>query len=189
MTNAQIQKFIAELQEINLLVSAEWSANKQNVGDLIETILIAGYLSGREAAEGYLDYVIDTGADLAALDGSLNKVIAGKTYKERINDYLENNGSVDEVIRVAETEYHRMYNDGIIDGANEIGYRTGEYITKTWVTAGDDKVRDTHEYLEGMTIPLNDMFYTFDGDSAYAPGGFSKAENDVNCRCTLLLGH
>ena len=170
-------------------MTEEFEANKPNVGEFIGLLLISAYLSGRAAAEDYLDYKLDTPLDIDALDGSLNKVIAGKTYKERIDEYVENEGTVDEIVRVAETEFHRMYNDGVIDGANEIGYQTGEMITKTWVTAGDEKVRETHSYLEGMTIALNEMFYTFDGDSAYAPGGFSKAENDVNCRCVLILGH
>ena len=28
-------------------------------------------------------------------------------------------------------------------------------------------------------------FYTFDGDHASRPGKFTKAENNVNCRCVL----
>ncbi len=80
---------------------------------------------------------------------------------------------------IFENEYHRMYNAGAYD------YGVNHYKAKTWVTAGDEKVRDTHEYLEGVTIPVDAEFITFDDDSALYPGGFSNAGNNVNCRCIL----
>nr|DAV01099.1 MAG TPA: hypothetical protein [Bacteriophage sp.] len=49
----------------------------------------------------------------------------------------------------------------------------------------DDKVRATHQPLHAKTIPIDDYFVTFDGDRALKPGGFTKPENNVNCRCQL----
>lgn len=49
----------------------------------------------------------------------------------------------------------------------------------------DDKVRDTHDYLEGMSVGIDEEFYTYDGDHALYPGGFENAQNNVNCRCFL----
>jgi hypothetical protein len=51
----------------------------------------------------------------------------------------------------------------------------------------DEKVRDTHKYLEGMTVALDEEFYTYDGDHAPAPHGFTKVENNANCRCVVTL--
>ena len=51
----------------------------------------------------------------------------------------------------------------------------------------DDKVRETHDYLEGVEVDLASEFVTFDGDSAKFPGDFSRAENNVNCRCVIDL--
>lgn len=51
----------------------------------------------------------------------------------------------------------------------------------------DDRVRDTHSYLEGMEVPYNARFYTYDGDSAEAPGMFSLPENNINCRCVVEI--
>jgi hypothetical protein len=59
--------------------------------------------------------------------------------------------------------------------------------SKTWVTMMDDRVRDTHDYLEGETVGIGEDFYTYDGDHASAPGLFELAENNVNCRCELLF--
>ena len=51
----------------------------------------------------------------------------------------------------------------------------------------DEKVRDTHQYLELMTVDIDEDFYTYDGDHASAPGMFELAQNNVNCRCELLF--
>ena len=58
---------------------------------------------------------------------------------------------------------------------------------KTWHTMGDNKVRDTHAPLDGVSAPINGQFYTWDADSAPAPGQFEKADNNVNCRCWLTF--
>lgn len=91
--------------------------------------------------------------------------------------YNANDGT--RIKTIFDNEYHRMYNAGAYD------YAKGHYKTKKWVTAGDDLVRETHEYLEGITIPVDAEFITFDNDSALYPGGFSNASNNVNCRCIL----
>lgn len=57
---------------------------------------------------------------------------------------------------------------------------------KTWQTQKDERVRDTHRFLQGVTIPTDQRFWTIDGDSALTPGGFLTAQNNVNCRCVLV---
>jgi hypothetical protein len=49
----------------------------------------------------------------------------------------------------------------------------------------DDRVRDTHDPLEGVTVDWDEEFYTWDNDHAPYPGAFEKPENSVNCRCWL----
>ena len=88
----------------------------------------------------------------------------------------------DAIIRILETEMHRDANEAALETARHAGA-----TTKTWVTMLDDKVRETHDYLEGVTVGIDDEFITFDGDKATAPGLFSLAENNVNCRCELLF--
>jgi uncharacterized protein with gpF-like domain len=56
---------------------------------------------------------------------------------------------------------------------------------KRWRTMNDDRVRDTHDYLEGMVVPFSERFYSYDGDSAEYPGGFALPENNINCRCVV----
>ena len=108
--------------------------------------------------------------------------VAGKTWRERVEDYFANGGTGEDIARIADTEMHRIANAAALDTAKRAGAKT-----KTWITMMDDRVRDTHDYLEGETVGIDDDFYTYDGDHASAPGLFELAENNVNCRCELLF--
>lgn len=108
--------------------------------------------------------------------------VAGKTWRERVEDYFANGGTGEDIARIADTEMHRIANTAALDTAKRAGA-----TRKTWATMLDDKVRETHDYLEGMTVDIDDEFYTYDGDHASAPGLFTLAQNNVNCRCELLF--
>lgn len=113
------------------------------------------------------------------LERALNKEIADKTWRDRIEEYYQT-GNIEDINRVIDTETHRMYNTGAFDEAEEV-----PEAKKRWATMQDDRVRETHEYLEGEVVPLGELFYTFDGDSARFPGDFTLPENCINCRCWL----
>ena len=87
--------------------------------------------------------------------------------------------------KVLDTEWHRLYNGGGHDRAEEVEEEEGGRIYKTWYTMRDERVRDTHQPLEGIKVPLNRLFWTWDGDSAPYPGAFRLAQNNVNCRCRV----
>lgn len=114
--------------------------------------------------------------------------VAGSTWVERVLN-LVSNGEVtgSKVNRIVETESHRIINNvKYIVGSVEAD-RTGIPVYKEWATQRDDKVRETHNYLEGSKVKLNEPFVTIGGDSALYPGGFTDAENNVNCRCIVKL--
>lgn len=58
-------------------------------------------------------------------------------------------------------------------------------LQKTWLTAGDDRVRDSHRDLDGDTIAVDEVF---DNGLRHPRDvkGRDPAET-INCRCTLLL--
>lgn len=113
---------------------------------------------------------------------TVNEKVAGKTWEERIKEWFDNGGTGDDIIRIAETESHRIANRSALDTAKKAGA-----TKKTWVTMLDDRVRETHDYLEGVQVNIDDDFYTFDGSHAPAPGMFGIPEEDINCRCELLF--
>lgn len=106
---------------------------------------------------------------------SVYKKIDGKTWEDRIKEIK----TKEELERIVKTECYRDYNEGAFDTAE--GFATH----KTWVTMGDEKVRDTHWYLDGLTVEMNENFYTLDGDYAPHPFAFQNASNNINCRCVL----
>ena len=59
-------------------------------------------------------------------------------------------------------------------------------VYKRWKDVGDEKVRDTHQYLNGISVPLNDYFYSISGDYGRFPGDFKTAEENSNCRCGIV---
>lgn len=155
--------------------------DKRDVIDEIWDLLIMAYLYGNEAVNDEFGFNVDP--DYGLLDEALNLRIDGKTTKDRLSEYIDL-GDYEAIRKVIETESHRMYNKGIIDTA-EAAPPTGSVLMKRWNTMLDDRVRLTHDFLEGVTVPLGSEFATIDGDKAQYPGGFSKAENNVNCRCVL----
>ena len=128
-------------------------------------------------AAGCLDIDRPIPVSETRLSEVIYKKIDGKTFADRIAEYDD----AEKIKRVIETETHRCYNEGIQEVAEE------SKAYKTWATMLDDKVRETHQYLEGVTVPWDDYFYTFDGDKALFPGGFEKAENCCGCRCEVYL--
>ena len=152
--------------------------------DYMEFVLCLIYAYGWKDAEEIVGINLRMG-DLD--DKAVNREVAGETFRDRVQNLFEDSvlaqPTVPDLLRIVETEAHRDYNSGVYDA----GKKSGIDLKKQWVTMGDDRVRDTHEYLEGAVVGLDDRFYTFDGDSALHPGDFEKASNNVNCRCVITL--
>lgn len=161
---------------------------RDDIEDYIEFLLIEAYTYGSVQAMDDLGLLDKDPAELIDRDKmwqEIDRKIAGKTYKERIIEYLDADNSTEfDFERVAETDATRVYNTGVVDAGVNSGVRG---VRKQWVTMDDDKVRSTHEPLNGLIVPLEADFYAWDGDHARAPGLFSDPANNVNCRCTLNL--
>ena len=157
--------------------------NKKDEEDIIDELLdlfLLAYAQANEVTNANL--ASNWQPDLADVMKIVDEKVAGKTWKERVKDYFANGGTGADIVRIAETEMHRIANTAALETA-----KRGGATSKTWATMLDDKVRETHDYLEGVTVGIDDDFITFDGDHASAPGLFSLAENNVNCRCELIF--
>lgn len=151
------------------------------IEDDIEELLIMAYVMGCDYANRVLDTEVER--DVSKMSSVINEPIEGKTWKDRVREHIAEGdfGMIETVIR---TESDRVYNEAVEDTAEETELPN---VYKTWVTMHDDRVRDTHSYIEGLTIPLDKRFYTIDGDSALRPTGFTDARNNCGCRCKLRL--
>ena len=150
--------------------------------DEFEDILIMSYILGSRAAGEMLG--IEPPIDASTLDKVINKKVAGKTWRERLREQLDNGGTVEDIMRIAETESHRDTNEAIYEVAKGSGIQN---LYKTWETMEDDRVREAHEEIQGQTVPFEDVFVTWDGHEARFPGDFDTAELNVNCRCFLSV--
>ena len=164
--------------------------DRDELFDIIAYLLETAYIEGTadaaaqiNALVGYrlLDDTYDVGRSREVIDLRLKD---GKDWRDRLADHLDNGDDVAPIMAMVESECQRDANTGSLDKA----WDSNLDLTKTWETMLDDRVREQHQYLEGVTVGIHDKFYTDDGDSAYVPGGFELAENNVNCRCHLIYG-
>jgi len=59
------------------------------------------------------------------------------------------------------------------------------YDHSVWLTVLDGHARDTHATLNGKLNDDKGYFHSTSGDKAKYPGGFTTAEENVNCRCAI----
>jgi hypothetical protein len=158
--------------------------SRKDAEDIIDELLdlfLLSYANGATATNTELGTAVMPSVD--AVDAAVYAPVAGETWRDRVMDYFDSGGTLYDIRRIAETDATRIYNQGAVDAVVANGLQGA--TSKRWRTMQDDKVRDTHDYLEGMVVPFGSRFYTYDGDSADYPGGFSLPENNVNCRCVV----
>ena len=155
--------------------------SKQDEEDIIDELLdlfLLAYANGVEDVNNALNSSVKP--PLSNVMETVDKEIAGKTWRERVHEYAENGGTIGDIIRIAETESHRDSNEAAYKTAVEAGA-----TRKTWNTVLDDRVREDHEWLQGVTAPIDGYFYSPQGDKTLFPGQWGVPEQDVNCRCYL----
>lgn len=202
MTSKLEKQYIADFDDLNVIgasLYSAWLKNRKSEDEVFETVVDwivggfnTGYMLGLEDLDsdevGYTFYenAKNNGAFIPIVQSIINREIDGKTTKERVSDALLSSNGVSALNKILTTEYHHAVNKGIFTCGESYNERLIE-IFKTWKTMLDFKVRDSHAYLEGKTIPLEDEFYTYNGDHALFPGEFDVPEEDCGCRCRAKL--
>lgn len=176
--------YVTALDELNIIMLTSYYAAKKlkDVTDDMFDILVEAYLLGIDHAGEMMDRVVVMEPE--EMEAAVYRRIDGLDFADRAAEHYRN-GDTAGLQALAVSEYHRVYNEAVDNGVQQVIRETGAIVTKTWRTMMDDRVRDTHWGLEGDTIPVGAMFTASDGDQALYPGGFANAENNVNCRCRL----
>ena len=190
-----------ERQELDRAVGDEWLrwwmlTGNQQLSDLYRR---AGRERPADLVFGNRDYALQlwnesvvnitnsTGTNImAVVERGLNN---GLSTREIANNLLEVDQSgiftLGRANRIARTEATRVVNQ-----ATSASYQTlvqnGIQVKKQWLTARDEDVRTTHKELEGVIVGANEEFVTSDLDTASSPGSFTRAGNNINCRCTII---
>ena len=191
-----IEKYQEVRTWLTSMTPSQLMERKQNVVDVVWDFLEYCYVLGLRAATeevGQLaedvkpflpkDYDDLTDDEKKVADREIFRKFDNKDFQDRVNQYAELGNAAD-IIRVVETDGNRVYNYGGLNGATKAGAKY-----KTWETMMDEKVRDTHSFLEGIKVPIQDKFVTYDGDEADIPCGFSNPASNVNCRCWLTFSN
>lgn len=168
--------------KIEAVKSPDRAKKKEEVDKYIDEVtdlFVTAYVFGTIEVSQQLGQAIEP--DLTEMRSVIEERFDGKNYRDRLNEYLEG-GTEYDVRRVLETDAHRVYNAALFTGAKKAGA-----TQKTWHTMEDDRVRDLHYYLDGVTVPMDAAFYTYNGESALYPGQFPSAENNANCRCWVTF--
>lgn len=91
--------------------------------------------------------------------------------------------SPDRAMAMGENEANSVLNYEDLQKAIDKGY-----TTKTWVTERDNRVRDTHKAVDGVTIPINEYFVVGDGVMLAPHDEYNNPAECANCRCSLNFG-
>lgn len=184
-----LNRYLLAFDEINALTAVSYVQATGSLRERIDKItddvlalLIKAYKHGAEDIAIMLAFEYDI--DTNAMYDAIYQKIEGETFEDRILTHVSYHDEAGLQTLVA-SEYHRVYMQAMTDGARAFVKDGSLGVLKKWITMNDNKVRDTHHYLHGQEVPLEDEFYTFDNDHASSPGHFTRAENNVNCRCWL----
>jgi len=176
----ELNRFEADLRQRFPDGKLVFSDDFEDILDLMLDLFLLAYAQGNSVTNNNLSS--NYAPTLDEVMQTVDAKVAGKTWRERTEEYFANGGSVDDIVRIAETETHRDANTAALDTAKRAGA-----TSKTWVTMMDDRVRESHDYLLGQTVGIDEDFYTWDGAHAPAPGMFGIPEQDCNCRCELAF--
>ena len=179
----------------------------------LEPIREKAYVSGLRSTLGDLgveDFVF-TDAAKAALrrDGARLVGWALKTTRtalvEQIEQGLTDGESVEQIATRIRKTFKRRRNEAITTARTEVlkatsratldGFKLAGVKSMRWHTSLDDAVRETHQEMEGKTVPVGEPFVMprLDGGTEYAAaprqgfrGSALSAGNTINCRCFLV---
>lgn len=176
----ELNRFTESLRERFFGVAniTERKVDEEDIIDEMLDLFLLAYAMGNTVTNDNLSSDWKPSSD--EVMGVVDAEVANRTWRERVEDYFSNGGSVDDLVRIAETETHRITNSAALDTAKEAGA-----TTKTWHCMMLPTSRDTHIYLDGVTAPIDGEFYSFKGGSTQFPGQWGIAEEDVNCLCWL----
>ena len=99
---------------------------------------------------------------------------------ERVRDEMST-ASQSRARMIARTETVKATNAGGMQAARD----SGVVRRKIWLSALDERVRDSHVAAHGQERGLDEDFTVGDATGP-APGDMSSAEESIGCRCTLI---
>ena len=113
------------------------------------------------------------------IQGDSNDKIASRLRK--VSDM-----SKDASIRNARTMTTAAENSGRQDRYEEAEEVYGIEMQKTWIATLDDRTRDAHAELDGVSVDVDEPFVNSIGKIMFPGDPDADGENVYNCRCTMV---
>ena len=116
--------------------------------------------------------------------------------KRKLTREMERGASIDELIAaveavpafnparaemIARTEVIGGYNGGLEEGFRQ----SGNVTAKVWLSALDDRTRETHLAMHDQMVQVGQDFRSPSGAAGPAPGQMGDPAEDINCRCSM----
>lgn len=196
-SNKSLQKKETSPININIDWDAENKALMKKSLPYLHDSVLAGMKFAKDSTSGVIDvaalnelaqalttqrlislkYVTDTTAKY--ISGIITSGISGGKTVQDIADEIRQafNTSQSRSAMVARTEVTGSLNDGSL-----LYYKAAGVEEITWVTAGDEHVRESHRSQNGETVKAGTSFK----NGLRFPGDAGPAEERINCRCTVV---
>jgi HK97 family phage portal protein len=116
-----------------------------------------------------------------AVEEGLKRGEAIDSIAARIDDFYEFSRE-SRSTRIARTETISASNAGSLDAMKEAGVER-----KAWLSSQDDRVRDTHQEMDGQEVGIDEAFISPGGATLDFPGDPDAPPSEsINCRCKVL---
>ena len=111
-------------------------------------------------------------------------IVTGDSYTNIARNIANrSNQGFNRAMRIVRTEGHRIHTESAFD-AMEKAKDAGADVVKQWNAQLDGKTRKSHRKLDGQIRELDEPFEV-DGKKVMMPSKFGRADEDINCRCTI----
>ena len=110
----------------------------------------------------------------------INRMV--QRYNERLILYRSQVIARTEALRSLHAGTHQMYLQAISDGAID-----PNSIRRTWATAADERVRQSHRLLNGVKRGINETFPALGGPLRFPGDPQGAASETIQCRCVLTF--
>ncbi len=108
----------------------------------------------------------------------------GDSYTQIARDLkgklAKDNASLNRLVR---TEGSRVVEDSKFSTFEEIAKNPKIEVYKVWHTMSDERVRSSHQSMEGIKVKFDEEFTLPSGATCLYPKTTGYAEEDINCRC------
>lgn len=82
---------------------------------------------------------------------------------------------------IARTETNMGSNTATLEA-----YKQAQVEQKEWLSARDERVRETHMDMDGQVVGMEEDFVSPSGARGISPGAFDDPAESINCRCVMV---